>query len=182
VFIYAFRHKKNTWNLNLLGGQIMTKKSFLICALFSLMVSCAGISAARDISPDGLQLSDFQVSPAQANVGNTVTVSFILTNTSGHPIVISPEFGIFVGTRVNSTSDANNRYFGHKAKGRVLPPGHTIKMQATQKLGEAGVWRFWPAYNVNGHWGPFRWNEIVVEATETTVAEHPQKPPRRGHR
>ena len=106
-------------------------------------------------------------------------VSYVLINVSQHPIRISPEFGVFVGARWNSTTDANNRDFGHRDRGRVLQPGHTIRMHAVKTIDEAGTWRFWPAYSVDGHWGPFRWNEIVVEAA---VNQHPQHPPKRGHR
>ncbi len=152
----------------------MTRRIFLICcALFFLTFCGADLSAAQSTSPDGLQLSDFQVSPTQANIGDTVTVSFVLTNTSGHPIVISPEFGVFVGARWNSTSDANNRDFGHKDKGRKLRPGSRIVFKATRQLDATGVWRFWPAYNVNGHWGPFRWNEVVVQVAQTAAVPPP---------
>jgi hypothetical protein len=136
-------------------------------------------TGSQSISRDGLRLDHFDVHPAHVQVGDKVRVTFSLTNTTSHPLTISREFGVFVGTRVNSTSDANNRDFGHRDRGKVLPPGHTIRMHAVRTIDEAGTWRFWPAYNVDGHWGPFRWNEIVVEAT---ADQHPQHPPKRGHR
>jgi hypothetical protein len=152
------------------GGQNMLRKLFIVfCALLFAVAWGTGAPVAQSTSPDGLQLSNFKVTPIQAKVGDNVHVSFVLTNTTAHPITISPEVGVFVGARWNSTTDANNRDFGLRDKGKLLKPGDKVKMEATRKLDAAGTWRFWPAYNVNGHWGPFRWNEIVVEVAEATV-------------
>jgi hypothetical protein len=152
------------------GGQDMLRKWFIVfCALLFALTWNTGTSVAQSTSPDGLQLSNFKVTPMQAKVGDQVQVSFVLTNTTAHPITISPESGVFVGARWNSTTDANNRDFSHRDRGRFLKPGDKVKMEATKKLDAAGTWRFWPAYKVNGHWGPFRWNEIVVEVAEATT-------------
>ena len=117
----------------------------------------------QNISWDGLKLIDFMVNPKQLHAGDSVTVTFKLKNVTNQPIEISPRFGVFVGSRWNSTTDDNNRDFGHSYKGKVLQPGSEIVFLAIKKLDAAGIWRFWPAYNIDGHWGPFRWNEIVVE-------------------
>jgi hypothetical protein len=37
-------------------------------------------------------------------------------------------------------------------------------LEASRLLDQAGTWRFWPAYRADGHWGPFRWYEWVIEA------------------
>jgi len=145
----------------------------LVLCFFSLAVMLA--YAGESISPHGLQLSRFNVNRTQMMVGDTVKVSFALTNTTDEPITISSQFGVFVGARWNSISDANNRDFGHKYKGKVLQPGARIAMKASKKLDKEGIWRFWPAYNVDGQWGPFRWNEIVVKVgaklADTSVSE-----------
>ena len=164
----------------------MVRKLFVIfCALFFGVLWGVVPSAAQSTSPDGLQLSSFNVTPAQATVGATVKVSFVLTNTTAQPIAFSPEFGVFMGARWDSTSDANNRDFGHRYKGTVLQPGARVTMKASRRLDAPGTWRFWPAYNVNGHWGPFRWNEIVVQVTgtpSTGTGNPPSKPPTKGNR
>lgn len=157
----------------------MTKKlSILFCAVLCGVVWGVGTSAAQNTSPDGLKLISFSVTPTQLHVGGTVNVAFKLKNETAQPITFSPEFGVFVGARWNSTSDANNRDFGHTYKGTVLQPGSEIGVKtAKKKLDAAGTWRFWPAYNVSGHWGPFRWNEIVVQVTATPTGGPPTKPP-----
>lgn len=132
----------------------------LVSCLFSLSV--ISVSTGESTSPDGLQLTSFNVNRTEGMVGDTVKISFTLTNATDQPITISPQFGVFVSARWNSTSDANNRDFGHTYQGKVLQPGARIVIKASKKLDAAGTWRFWPAYNVNGQWGPFRWNEIVV--------------------
>jgi hypothetical protein len=126
-----------------------------------------GSFGGPDVSPDGLELTVFKVSTPKsvAQAGGTVTVSFTLKNASGNDIAIGP-VGIFVGTRWNSTSDTNNRDFGHKFMNKLLKPGQSVHFTASRKLDAAGTWRFWPAYQYSGHWGPFRWHEIVIETSE----------------
>jgi hypothetical protein len=154
----------------------MLRKLFIVfCALLFAVTWGTGTSVAQSTSPDGLKLSNFKVTPMQAKVGDQVQVSFVLTNMTAHPIIISPEFGVFVGARWNSTTGANNRDFSHRDKGRFLRPGDKVKIKATRKLDAAGTWRFWPAYNVNGHWGPFRWNEIVIKVAEATEGTPPRE-------
>lgn len=145
------------------------KKSFLLClsciaAIGAMLLSDTAIGA---VSPDGLELVGFNVvTKTQApKVGNTVKVTFALKNTSGGDLQFNPSYGVFVGARWNSTTDANNRDFGHKYKGKVLKPGREVKFTATRKLDAVGTWRFWPAYNIGGHWGPFRWREAVVQVS-----------------
>jgi len=76
----------------------MLRKLFIVfCALLFAVTWGTGTSVAQSTSPDGLQLSNFKVTPMQAKVGDQVQVSFVLTNTTAHPITISPEFGVFVG-------------------------------------------------------------------------------------
>jgi hypothetical protein len=155
----------------------MARKSFVI--FFALLLAAlwgTGTSAAQSTSPDGLQLTNFSITPTQATVGTTVRVTFALKNTTTQPITFSPEFGVFVGARWNSTSDANNRDFGHRYKGTVVQPGARVVVKATRILDAAGTWRFWPAYNVNGHWGPFRWNEITVQVTGSQPPPRPRPP------
>lgn len=163
----------------------MNKKIFSII-LISIIVCIfifgeIGISAAGSVSPHGLELSGFTVDKLEGTgpvpitgpipVNSEIQVRFILCNVTQHVITISPEYGIFVGARWNSTTDANNRDFGHAWKGKQLSPGspgdpgagRCVKFIATKILNAPGTWRFWPAYNVNGQWGPFRWNEKVIE-------------------
>ncbi len=163
----------------------MTKKIFVL--LFSIafvatfqMNSYAAEYAGPDTSPDGLQLSYFSVRGAQtpAQVGDNVKVSYKLKNVTQRTIVLSSRYGAFVGARWNSTTDANNRDFGHQYKGKKLKPDEEININAQFKFTKAGTWRFWPAYSIKGKWGPFRWHEIVVDVVATgTPGGPPAKPP-----
>ena len=140
---------------------------FFAVAIFSLDMQSTGY-AAGGTSPDGLELTEFSVVTRSTTpkVGDTVHVIFKLKNVTSGLIQLSPNYGVFVGARWNSTTDANNRDFGHKFKGKVVQPGVMFSFTASRKLDAAGTWRFWPAYNVNGHWGPFRWNEAVINVSE----------------
>lgn len=170
----------------------MTKKIFILflsiifIALFSTNSYAAplyGSFAGPDTSRDGLELTNFtvQVDSLSPKVGDTVIVKFTLKNISNHDITFDPRYGAFVGARWNSTTDANNRDFGHQYKGYIISPTQIINFYATRKLDAAGTWRFWPAYSISGKWGPFRWHEIVVEVVAAgTPGGPPTKPPAKG--
>jgi hypothetical protein len=108
--------------------------------------------------PNGLQLTYFEI---RANnpvlVGSTVKVEITLKNVDPVPIRFSNEFGMFVGARWKELSNANNRDFGQTNKGYVLAPGKSVTYKSSRTLDEAGNWWFWPAFNINGQWGPFNW-------------------------
>jgi hypothetical protein len=138
----------------------------LVCCLVPLVGRAA--DAEGLVSPEGLRLDGFSVSRTQAGVGDVVTVSFSLTNTTNHDIAFSSRYGVFVGARLDSAGEANSRDFGHAFHGRILRPGERIDFRSVKELDEAGEWRLWPAYNIHGHWGPFRWHEILVGVTATS--------------
>ena len=122
------------------------------------------VPAAANTLPNGLELTKFEISTANpAIVGSTLTVEMVLTNRSNQPLQFDGEPGIFVAARVNSTSNANNRDFGHTKKPLVLKPGASVTVRASTKLEAAGTWRFWPGFRLNGQWGPFRWMEKTVD-------------------
>ncbi len=139
-------------------------KLALFFLIGTLSLALPSLGSAADVSPDGLELSGFMmvVKTNPPRVGEAVKISFALKNVTAGPIRFHPDFGVFVGARWNSTTDANNRDFGHQSKGKVLLPGVSHTFTSSRKLDAVGTWRFWPAYNVNGHWGPFRWNETTL--------------------
>jgi hypothetical protein len=150
----------------------MTLRPPLILLSFLLAGCCASWAQAL---PNGLQLERFELrSPEPALVGSTVTVEITLKNLSAGPMRFDPEFGIFVGARANSTSNDNNRDFGHGQKGLVLGPDRQVTIRASRPLDVAGTWRFWPAFRLNGQWGPFRWMEKTVEVYATAAESRAQ--------
>ncbi|MBN2705513.1 MAG: hypothetical protein JXR89_03625 [Deltaproteobacteria bacterium] len=150
-------------------GSFYGKVMVALAALMAVMILAAPIMAGP-VSSDGLELVYFN---AGYNAGpNRLAVALTLKNVSGHPIVFG-QAGVFVGARWNSTTDANNRDFGHKSGGSVLAPGQSIDLKAVLNHPSAGTWRLWPAYSTEGHWGPFRWNEKII-----AVPERPAPRPR----
>lgn len=145
----------------------MVRKGLLVfCAMVLTLLFHIEASTAGDTSPQGLKLLDFRATPSAGTapvVGDEVKVTFRLKNVSGQIIKFNPNYGVFVGCRWNSTTDENNRDFGYEYKGAVIEPNTEFNLQAHRRLDAAGTWRFWPAYNINGRWGPFRWNEIVLQ-------------------
>ncbi len=133
-------------------------------AIFILALLMGAAQAADNPLPNGLELVKFEVRTATpARVGRTVVVEMVLKNVSNEPLRFDAEPGIFVAARWNSTSDANNRDFGHTKRALLLRPGASVPLRASTKLDAAGTWRFWPGFRLNGHWGPFRWMEKTLE-------------------
>jgi hypothetical protein len=141
-----------------------SKVSGIVLTAWLAMAVTAGCARAQATLPNGLALVRFEVrAPEPAVAGSTVSVEMTLKNVSGTPMQFDPNIGIFVGARVNSTSDANARDFGNADKGLVLPAGREVTLRATRALDTAGAWRFWPAFRLNGQWGPFRWMEKTLQ-------------------
>jgi hypothetical protein len=139
--------------------------------LLLLSLVAGGFACRAQTLPNGLELARFEVrAPEPALVGSSVSVEITLKNLGSQPMQFDSNAGIFVGSRVNSTSDANNRDFGHAHKGLVLAPGREVTLRASRPLDVAGAWRFWPGFRLNGQWGPFRWMEKTL-AVFASVAE-----------
>jgi len=136
-----------------------------------LFACVGGEVLAQNVSPDGLKLENFMVTQRSPGARN-IKVDFTLCNTSGRDITFDSN-GVFVGCRWSSTTGENNRDFGHTKRNGVLRAGEILHFNAIKTLDAAGEWRFWPAYHLNGHYGPLRWNEKVITVTET-----PPKPPK----
>lgn len=116
-----------------------------------------------DTSRHGLQLVKGYVTGIYPiKTGTTIKVYFVLKNVSGRDITFGPN-GVFVGARWNSTTDANNRDFGHQYRNYTLQNGESIQLNTSITITQPGTWRFWPAYNIGSEYGPFRWHEVVVE-------------------
>lgn len=133
---------------------------------YSAETRCAQFlgSFPQDISPQGIKIEKGYVCSMSrpVRVGSTIRVRFTLLNISNSAITFDSN-GVFVGTRWNSTTDANNRDFGHQYRNYTLPSKGSITLEANIVVDRPGTWRFWPAYHINGRYGPFRWHEVVVE-------------------
>jgi hypothetical protein len=97
-------------------------------------------------SPDGIRLTGLKAASGNdpASVGDTVTVSYSLTNVGDEPIQL--EF-TFVGVRDPA---GENRDTEDMNEGRALAPGETVNAQGRRLLDGAGAWEFWPCYVLRG--------------------------------
>lgn len=114
-------------------------------------------------SEDGLQLTDLQAAtrrdPDPPRVGDTVTVSYALTNATDKPLQLEYTF---VGAR-----DAAGEH--HDAEdmneGKTLAPGETVNAQGRVLLNSAGAWEMWPCYVLTGErFCPDKWQVFFVLA------------------
>ena len=132
--------------------------------MFSLALLWADALIERPdaTSPDRLKVENFKLRcRSDIAVGVDYAITFRLRNVTDHALTFHPQYGVFVGARRGST----NIDFGHTAKRKTLQPGDSVGVKGMRRFESAGTYRFWPAYHVNGHWGPYRWNEIVVNVT-----------------
>jgi hypothetical protein len=110
---------------------------------------------------DELRLTELKAvsSSDSPSVGDTVTVSYSLTNVGDKPIRLA---FTFVGVR---DPDGENRDTEDMNEERVLPPGETLNAQGRRQLDAAGSWEFWPCYQLSdGGECPDKWRVIFVFA------------------
>jgi hypothetical protein len=145
-------------------------------SLIATAIITAGNTSAAAISPEGFELSGFAAKVdnlpvtgalLKATTGQTVSIEFNLKNTTDRNIALSPQFGAFIGARVND----KNMDFGHQSRGTNIKAGTTVFFKGSRILSEAGKWVFWPAYNVNGRWGPFKWQTLEISASSQSVQQ-----------
>lgn len=114
-------------------------------------------------SEDGIQLTELQAAsrrdPDPPRVGDTITVSYALTNTTDQRLELEYTF---VGAR-----DAEGEH--HDAEdmneGKALEPGETITAQGRILLTSAGSWEMWPCYVLTGdRFCPDKWQVFFVLA------------------
>lgn len=150
-----------------------------LALLLGLCLAWPPPAAAGPVSPEGLELVELSiVVPPKPRLGDVVEIFFTLKNVSRKPIRFDPSFGIFVGARwQGSHGKPVNRDFGYQYKGWRLLPGQSLSFYAGQLLDMPGTWSFWPAYNVNGQWGPFDSLKKVVKVGRYTPPPPPPPPP-----
>lgn len=121
------------------------------------------VDSTPDTSPDELRLTGLKAvsrhDPDPPQVGDTVTVSYSLTNVGNQRIQL--EF-TFVGVR-NPADD--NMDTEDMNEGRVLAPGETVNAQGRVPLESAGKWELWPCYELSGgRQCPDKWQVFFVLA------------------
>lgn len=112
-------------------------------------------------SPDGIRLTGLKAASGSdpASVGDTVTVSYSLTNAGDEPIQL--EF-TFVGVR---NPAGENRDTEDMNEGKLLAPGETVNAQGRRLLDGAGSWEFWPCYELgDGRQCPDKWQVFFILA------------------
>ncbi|SEQ05547.1 toll/interleukin-1 receptor domain-containing protein [Arthrobacter sp. OV608] len=114
-------------------------------------------------SEDGIELTELQAAsrrdPDPPRVGDTITVSYALTNTTDQPLQLEYTF---VGAR-----DAEGEH--HDAEdmneGKALEPGETLTAQGRVLITSAGSWEMWPCYVLTGdRFCPDKWQVFFVLA------------------
>jgi hypothetical protein len=114
-------------------------------------------------SEHGLRLTGLQAAsrrdPESPKVGDTVTVSYALTNTTDQPLQFEYTF---VGVRDPAGEDKDTEDMN---EGRAVAPGETINAQGRVLLSAAGTWELWPCYLLSGdRFCPDKWQVFFVLA------------------
>jgi hypothetical protein len=108
-------------------------------------------------SSDNLQVSAMaELGDWVYQVGRAATVTYSIKNTGSSSITIS---NLFVGAR---DASGNNRDFGYQYN-VVIGSQQTYLYTSTYTPQSSGQWTLWPAYYVNGHYGPYQW--LTVQPT-----------------
>lgn len=112
-------------------------------------------------SGDGIRLTGLKAVSRNSppSVGDTITVSYSLTNVGDQRIQVEYTF---VGAR-NASDD--NKDTEDMNEGRVLAPGETVNAQGRVLLDSAGAWELWPCYELSGgRQCPDKWQVFFVLA------------------
>jgi hypothetical protein len=119
------------------------------------------VDAEPAISGDRIELSGLAAAvrnnPPQ--VGDTVTVSYSLTNVGEKDIQIG---STFVGGR-NPANDRKDSEAMNQS--RILKPGETVRAEGRILLDGAGPWTLWPCYALSSdRYCPDKWKAFSVTA------------------
>jgi len=105
-------------------------------------------------------------------VGSAVYVYVTMYNGHGLTPPTYDTFGnFFIGCRWSRLSDLYNRDFGYSGSktlsqlGDSLETGQGWFLFESRILDASGTWYFWPAYQYQGHWGPWAWNILAINVT-----------------
>jgi hypothetical protein len=120
------------------------------------------INQADAVSGAGLELVELRaaVSNDPPQVGDTITVSFTLTNVGDAPAQFE---GTFVAARNPADDNRDSEQANFEAQ---VGAGDSIETQASFELDSAGTWQFWPCYElIDGTICPDEWQAFQIETT-----------------
>ncbi len=131
-------------------------KTVWTALISALAVFAASGPSAADTSGDGIQVGN----SFSARIGGTpprIDIRFVYKNLSGHTLTFGPN-GVFAGCR----KDGVLCDFGHTARNQPLAEGGAFRFQASLPCVEGAEYNVWPAYHLDGHYGPYRWVDKTV--------------------
>jgi TIR domain len=120
--------------------------------------ACIDVDPAPATSPDEIRVTGLSAVGRNCPVkeGDTITVSYTLTNTGNQPIKLTETF---VGVRDEAGS--NQDVDTHQA--RDLAPNGTVAVRGRVTVSSTGTWRMWPCYAAaNGNNCPDDWRMFSV--------------------
>ena len=120
--------------------------------------ACINVPPGSATSSDGIKLTGLRAVSRNCPVkaGDTITVSYTLTNTENQPIKLTETF-----VAARDAADKNQDMDTNQA--RDLAPKGTIMVQGQITVHSKGTWRFWPCYEAaNGHFCPSEWHLFSV--------------------
>jgi hypothetical protein len=138
----------------------------LIVLVVVLIGRLGGSGDDVDINPDdavagpGLELVALQAAAANdpPQVGDTITVSFTLTNVGDAPVNFE---GTFVAARNPADDNLDSEQANFEAQ---VDPGDSIDTEARFTIDSAGTWQFWPCYElIDGSICPDEWQMFTIE-------------------
>ncbi len=114
-------------------------------------------------SPDGIELTELAAvsrrDPDPPQVGDTVTVSYSLTNVGDQPTQLA---FTFVGVRNPAGDNVDTEDMN---EGSALAPGETVSAEGRIPINSAGTWELWPCYELDGGGTcPDKWQVFYVIA------------------
>ncbi len=133
------------------------KHRFLAAGALAIAALLSGSALAADPSGDGIQVGQsFRASLEGTSA--VIAVRFVFKNLSRQVLTFDSN-GVFVGCRKGNVPCD----FGHTARGQSLPARGSMEFTASMPCEVGARYEVWPAYHLNGHYGPYRWNSRTVD-------------------
>ena len=151
----------STRTLILAGIGVAAVIALIVAFLVNSQTGRIDVDSSPVTSSEGIELTELTAASSSDApvVGDTVTVSYSLTNAGDQPVEFS---GIFVGVRDPADGNHDTEVAG---EGRVLAPGETVEVEGEIQLEAAGEWRMWPCYELpDGTVCPDEWQVFTVTA------------------
>ena len=120
------------------------------------------------MSSNRLILSDFSITSERDELypGDTLELYYVISSDAFYPMLVSLPDGLHFEA---TDPDGNAVKAGGSYIGEFLNPGDSLAIKARMKVDKPGLWKIWPAYNVQNNKGVVQYNPEEWRAADIFI-------------